>query len=305
MLGHAIFVCLGLALLLYGGERAVEAAVSLARAFGLPTLLIGGTLVAIGSSIPEIATALYAGIYNTGDFAAGHIIGSATSQITLGVGVVALLAPLRLERRKVCFYGAAMIVAMGLMVLAIGSGTVTRFEGAGLVIAYLVFLVVRIRTDEDASAVDRVADADHSPARATAWILVGFALVAVGGHLRVANSRALAVALGIPEYLLGLVTGLGTTTPEIVIAALAVHRGEGDIAVGTLFGSNITDPLFSFGLGAAVSGFTIEHTAATVVSGGYMIAVSALVAVLFFLNGGISRRVAVGCIALYVPTYLL
>lgn len=303
--GHVLGFCLGLVLLLYGGEKAVEAAVAIARTFGIPTLLIGGTLVAVGSSIPEIATAVYAGLYDAGDFVVGHVIGSATSQITLGIGVVALLSPLRLERRKVGFYGLGMVLAMGLMVIAIRSGTVTRLEGSGLVLAYLLFLALRVRTDEDVSAIERVGDAEHSLPVAASWILVGFALVAIGGHLLVTNSRTLAVALGVPEYLLGLVTGFGTTLPEIVIAAFAVRRNEGDIAVGTLFGSNVTDPLFSFGLGALVGGFTVNHAAAAITSGGYMIAVSVLVVVLFYVNGGISRRAALGCIVLYVPTYLL
>lgn len=305
MFGSALGIGLGLALLVYGGEKAVEAAVAIARTFGFSTLLIGGTLVAVGSSIPEIATAVYAGLYGAGDFVVGHVIGSATSQITLGIGVVALLSPLRLGRGKVGFYGLGMILAMGLMVVAIGSGTVTRLEGGGLVLAYLLFLALRLRTDEGVTAVERVGDAEHSLPTAAGWILVGFALVAIGGHLLVTNSRVLAVALGVPEYLLGLVTGLGTTLPEIVIAALAVHRDEGDIAVGTLFGSNVTDPLFSFGLGALVGRFTVEHVAATIISGGYMIAVSILVVGLFFVNGGVSRRTALGCIALYVPSYLL
>jgi cation:H+ antiporter len=305
MLSHALGVGFGLCLLLYGGEKAVEAAVAIARWFGVPTLLVGGTLVAAGSSIPEVATAVYAGLYGAGDFVVGHIIGSATSQITIGIGVVALLAPLRLERRKVGFYGLGMIFAMGLMVLTTESGFVTRLEGGCLVVAYLVFLGVRIRTDRDASAIERVGEPGYSIPEASVRILVGFALVAVGGHLLVTNSRALAVSLGVPEYLLGLVTGLGTTTPEIVIAALAVHRDEADIAVGTLFGSNVTDPLFSFGLGAVVGGFSIEHTGSAVVSGGYMLAVSTLVVALFYVNGGLRRRGALACIALYFPTYLL
>jgi cation:H+ antiporter len=305
MLGHALAVVLGLGLLIYGGERAVEAAVALARTFGVPTILIGGTLVAVGSSIPEIATALYAGYYGVGDFVVGHVIGSATSQITLGVGVVALLSPLRLEREKVRTYGLGMVLAMTLMVAAIVSGTVTRLEGAGLALTYLVFLGVRLHTDDQTRQVDRHADTDHSLPRAVGWIVVGFVLVAIGGHALVIHSRALAVALGVPEYLLGLVTGLGTTLPEIAIAALAVTRGEADIAVGTLFGSNVTDPLFSLGVGALVSGFAVEHVGATVTSGVYMIAVSLLVVALFYVNGEINRRAALGCILLYAPTYVL
>jgi len=302
MFTQLLAVCFGMALLLYGGERAVDAAVALARALGLSTLLIGGTLVAVGSSIPEIATAIYGGLYGAGDFVVGHIIGSATSQITLGVGVVALLSPLELERRKVLVYGLGMIAAMAAMALVIESGTVTRVEGGALVTAYLLFVLVRVHADDDVVTIE---EADYRPAHAIAWILAGFVLVAVGGHLLVTNGRALAIELGVPAFLLGLVTGLGTTIPEIVIAAIAVHRDEGDIAVGTLFGSNVTDPLFSLGLGALVGGLVIEHADTAVLANGYMLAVATIVVALFVATGGISRRAAVGCIALYAPTYLL
>jgi cation:H+ antiporter len=266
--------------------------------------LVGGTLVAVGSSVPEIATAVYGGLYGAGDFVVGHVIGSATSQITLGIGVVSLLSPLSLSRRKVAVYGVGMVAAMGLMTLAVGSGGITRLEGGGLVAAYCLFLAVRVHADDDALA-DHVDDADDPPRRAAGWIVLGFALVTVGGHLLVTNSEAVAVTLGVPAYFLGLVTGLGTTAPEVVIAALAVHRGEGDIAVGTLFGSNVTDPLFSLGVGALAGGLAIEHVGATLASASYMIAAATLVVLLFLATGGISRRAAVGCIALYVPTFVL
>ena len=302
---HVVGAVVGLAFLIYGGERAVEAAVTVAMAFGLPTLLVGGTLVAVGSSIPEITTAVYAGLYGAGDFVVSHIIGSITSQITLGVGIVALLSPLRLERGEVRFYGTGMILATALMLVAISSGAISRVQGGGLVAAYLCFLGVRLRGESHTALVERHADGDRSLPRAAGWIVVGFVLVAIGGHLLVVHSKALAVALGVPEYLLGLVTGLGTTAPEIAIAALAINRGEADIAVGTLFGSNVTDPLFSLGAGALVGGIAVDRVGPTVASAGYTIAVSVVVVGLFYLNGEIDRRAAVGCIAMYVPTFLL
>ena len=305
MFAHALGVSVGLVLLLYGAQRAVDAAIDLARAFGLPTLLIGGTLVAIGSSVPEISTALYAGLYGAGDFAVGHVVGSATSQITVGIGVVALLSPLSLERGKIAVYGVGMIAAMGVMLLVVESGAITRVEGVAMVALYCLFLVVRVHADEESVTASSDGDPDRPLGHTAGWMVVGFVLVAVGGHLLVAHSEAVAVSLGVPAYLLGLVTGFGTTVPEITIAALAVHRNEGDIAVGTLLGSNVTDPLFSLGVGAIVGGFAIERVGATLTSATYMMVAAGLVALWFFLTGGISRRAAVGCIALYVPTFLL
>lgn len=127
----------------------------------------------------------------------------------------------------------------------------------------------------------------------------------VGGHLLVTGARGVAAAIGVPTYLLGLLTGLGTTTPEIVVAALAVRCERGGIAVGTLFGSNITDPLFSLGVCAAVAPIAVENLEATLLSVGYMLVVSTAVALPFYRRDETGRLTGVGCLLLYVPALSL
>ncbi|WP_234403534.1 sodium:calcium antiporter [Halarchaeum acidiphilum] len=123
---------------------------------------------------------------------------------------------------------------------------------------YLGFLAVVVdRTDFADHATDH--DGIHEPRRAVAWLACGLALVLVGGHLLVTEGRAFALAVGLPSYFVGAITGLGTTIPEIVVALQAVREGESGIAVGTLLGSNVTDPLFSLGFGAAVGGLHVAH----------------------------------------------
>jgi len=298
-------VLLGVALLVYGGTRTVDAAASLARGLGLPTLFVGVTVVSVGSSIPEIATSLYSGLYGAGDLAVGHVVGSATSQITLGVGLVGLLAPLELDRSEVGLYGGGMLVAMLAMLLVVRSGTVTRAEGALMAGGYLLFLAVRYRTGGYADLPGRRLDGDLPPARAAAWLAVGVALVVVGGHLLVTYGRAVAASLGAPTYLLGLLTGLGTTVPEIVIAVLAVRRGQGNIAVGTLFGSNITDPLFSLGVGALIDGFALSGARTPTLSAAYLLLVSTFVVGVFYTRERLARPIAAACVLLYLPAFLL
>jgi cation:H+ antiporter len=133
----------------------------------------------------------------------------------------------------------------------------------------------------------------------------GPALVIVGGHLLVTGARGVAAAIGVPTYLLGLLTGLGTTTPEIVVAALAVRCERGGIAVGTLFGSNITDPLFSLGVCAAVAPIAVENLEATLLSVGYMLVVSTAVALVFYRRDEVDRLTGAGCLLLYVPALFL
>ena len=294
----------GVGMLVLGSDRTVQGASTIARERGVSTFFVGVTLVAIGSSLPEIATAIYGAAYGQGSLVVGHVVGSATSQITLGVGVVALLAPLSATREEVATYGTGMVAAMAVMLLAVASGTVTRIQGVLMALAYLAFVAVRyVYTEHD--AVGSRLPEEEAIDRPLPWAIVGLALVVAGGHLLVTGARGVAVSVGVPTYLLGLITGLGTTTPEIVVAALAVRREQGGIAVGTLFGSNITDPLFSLGVGAAVAPLSVEPLEPTLFSVGYMLAVSATVALVFYRREEVGRRTAAGCLLLYVPALFL
>lgn len=305
MLADALTLLLALVVLVYGAQRAVAAAGTLAHAVGVSTFFVGVTVVAVGSSLPEIATSAYASAYGAGDVVVGHIVGSATSQITLGVGLVAATTPLVAERSQLRTYGGGMLVAMGVMAAVLLSGEVTRLEGAGMAALYVAFVATRYDGEEfDGHVERRLARVDH-PRAAVVWLTVGIALVAAGGHLLVTSAESLARSLGVPTVLVGLVTGLGTTVPEIAIAVLAVRRDEAGIAVGTLLGSNITDPLFSLGVGAAVDGIAVVDPTGTMRATAYMVAVSALVVGYFYARGRLGRPAGVACAALYLPTFAL
>lgn len=304
MLLDAATLLVGTAMLVLGSDRTVQGAATLARERGLSTFFVGVTLVSVGSSLPEIATAVYGAAYGHGSLVVGHIVGSGTSQITLGVGVVALLAPLAADSGKVTTYGLGMLAAMGAMLLAVSSGTVNRVEGVALALVYLGFVALRYEHTDFDGRNSRLDEADEL-AHPLLWGAVGLALVVVGGHLLVTGARGVAADLGASIYLLGLLTGLGTTTPEIAVAALAVHRERGGIAVGTLFGSNITDPLFSLGVGAAVAPIAVDNLETTLLSVGYMLAVSAIVVAVFHRRDEVGRWVGAGCLLLYLPALFL
>lgn len=290
------------AMLVFGGDRVVDGAAALARAADVSAFFVGVTVVAVGSSLPEIATSLYAAAYGSGDLVVGHIVGSVTSQITLGVGVVALAAPLSVARHKTRVYGGGMLAAMAVMAVALQSGTITRTQGALMVLAYVGFLAVLAEHEDYA---EHVREADLSTRRAAAYVVVGLALVLAGGHLLVTSGQRLAAQAGVPSYLVGLVTGLGTTAPEIAVSLVAVRRGRSGIAVGTLFGSNITDPLFSLGVGAALAGVHVTDISGTLTAVGYTIVAAALVVALVYARRPLGRPGALACLVLYVPTFLV
>jgi cation:H+ antiporter len=305
MLVDAALFLGGLAALVLGADRAVTGAGDLALYYGVSPFFIGVTLVSVGTSVPEMVTSMYAAYYGAGDLVVGNIVGSETAQITLAIGVVALIAPFVTERRNVLIYGSAMLLAMIVMALTLDDGVIVRSEGFLMMLAYLQFVYTLYANEGGVEIAEEVIEEPAEPENALPGILGGLALVVVGGQLMVTNGVALAAALGVPEYLIGLLTGLGTTLPEIVVAGIAAHEGRGGISVGSILGSNITDPVFSLGVGALLFDVTVENAAALRPSLVYMFVASAAVLTLFYWRRGIDRRAAVVCLVLYLPTFVV
>ncbi|MFC5369213.1 sodium:calcium antiporter [Salinirubrum litoreum] len=140
MLLEGLGFLIGLGLLLVGADRTVDAAAELALYYGISAFFIGVTVVSIGTSIPEMTTSVYAALYDAGDLLVGNIVGSETAQITLAIGVVALLSQIEAERRNVLVYGGAMVLAMVIMLLVLEDGVLIRSEGFLMMLAYVAFV---------------------------------------------------------------------------------------------------------------------------------------------------------------------
>jgi cation:H+ antiporter len=302
MLAEAALFLVGLALLVFGADRAVTAAGDLALYYGVSPFFVGVTVISIGTSVPEMTTSVVGALNGAGDLLVGNIVGSEIAQITLAIGVVALIAPIVAERRNVMIYGGAMVLAMVVMLLTLEDASIVRSEGFLMMLAYVNF-VYTLYTNEGGGEIAEEVVEREPPGRAVPWIVFGLALVVVGGIVMVDNGVALARLAGVSEYLVGLLAGLGTTAPEIVVAGIAASRGDEGISVGALLGSNITDPVFSLGVGALFADVVVENPATVATSATYMLAVSVVVLGLFYWRRGIDRRAGVLCIALYLPTF--
>jgi len=299
----ALFVA-GLAVLVVGAQRAVSAAGDLALYYGVSKLFVGVTVISVGTSVPEMTTSVYAARYGAGDLLVGNIVGSETAQITLAIGVVALVAPIVAERRNVMVYGGAMVLSMVIMLLVIEDGELIRSEGFLMMLSY-VFFVYTMYTNDGGEEITEEVQEREPPGRTLPWIVLGLGLVVVGGHVMVTSGVEIARTAGIPEYIVGLLTGLGTTAPEIVVAGIAARGGEEGISVGAILGSNITDPVFSLGVGPLLFDVSLASPDAVVASAQYMLAVSLVVLGVFYWRRGIDRRAAVLCLLLYVPTFFV
>jgi cation:H+ antiporter len=256
----------GLILLVVGANTLVRGASRLALSFGISPLVVGLTIVAFGTSAPELAVSVGAVLDGRTDIAIGNVVGSNIFNVLFILGLSALIAPLvvniQLIRQEV-----PVMLGASLLLLALGlDGRLSMTDGGllfALLVAYTVFLVVQSRRETQA-AKDEFADAVQ-PAEAGAWdshwvvqvglIAAGLVALVVGSDLLVQSAVGFAKAMGVSDLVIGLtIVAAGTSMPEVATSIAAALKGERDIAVGNVVGSNTFNILGCLGLSGLVSG---------------------------------------------------
>ncbi|MBW8371027.1 MAG: calcium/sodium antiporter [Thiobacillus sp.] len=262
MLMQAAMFVLGLAALVAGAEALVRGASRLAVAWGISPLVVGLTVVAFGTSAPEMAVSVDAALSGTTGLAIGNVVGSNIANVLLILGVSALVAPLLVAEQIIRQEIPVMIGASLLVVVMALDGNIGRIEAVllfALVIAYTVFLVVQSRrakqatTDEFAGEIPTSQWDRHWGVQA-ALVLGGLALLVLGAEWLVSAAVAFAKVMGVSDLVIGLtVVAVGTSMPEIATSLIAALRGQRDIAVGNVVGSNIFNLLAVLGAAGVVS----------------------------------------------------
>lgn len=256
----------GLAGLLGGAELLVRGASRLATALGLSPLLVGLTVVSLGTSAPEIAVSVMGAVRGSADIALGNVVGSNACNVLLILGVSALITPLIVAQKLVRVDAPIVVGASLLAWLLAADGSLSVLDGLLLLtagVAYLVFLVIESRRTKPAvvDEYERHFAAELPPSRLRIWA-VNLSLVAGGLVLLVLGSRALvssathfARSFGVSELVIALtVIATGTSLPELATSGLAALRGERDIAVGNVVGSNLFNLLFVLGIAGVAGG---------------------------------------------------
>jgi cation:H+ antiporter len=269
-----VFFVLGLVLLAGGAELFVRGAVRIAALFGISPLVIGLTVVGLGTSAPEIAVGVQSSAIGQSDLALGNVVGSNIANILLILGASAVLVPLTVSQQLIRLDVPVMITAGGLVLVLGLDGTLSQADGVLLVsggMAYTVFLIAKSR-QEGRAVQEMYAHEFGPPARVSAWqwfvhgglIIVGLALLSVGANWLVDSAVAVAYTFGISELVVGLtVVAIGTSLPEVATSIVASIRGERDIAVGNVIGSCIFNLLVVLGLASVVApqGITVASAA--------------------------------------------
>ena len=255
-------VGIGLVILVVGGELIVRGASGLALGFGISPIVVGLTVVAFGTSSPELAVSLGATLDGNPDVAIGNVVGSNIYNILLVLGLATLIRPLVVKQQLIRFDVPLVIGVSVLLWLLVLDGSLSRLEGGllfGLLVAYTV-ISIRSGRRESASVTEEYREAIEPKARGRSRIkdlllfAAGLAALVVGANTLVSGATDLARSLGVSELILGLtVVAIGTSMPELVTSVVAALRGQRDLAVGNVVGSNIFNILGVLGLTAILA----------------------------------------------------
>ncbi len=299
----ALFV-VGLAALIWGADKLVNGASHLAHLLGVHPILIGMTILSIGTSIPEIATSITSNIAGHADVMMGNIIGSDLVQITLILGIVVLINPIKGKRKEIIFYGITMIFAVLLALYVMKDGYVDWADGALLIIAYALFLAHIIGNEH-------IQNHHFKRKHTKEWhhliavMIFGAVLTIVGCQVMVNSTINIAKWAGAPEYFIDFfLVGLGTSLPELIVSGIAAWKGNFGVSIGNLLGSNVTDPTLSFGLGLLFAK-SAPVAAAASLSIIYLLIVSAIVIALFAWKKRLGRWAGAFLILLYVLSFFI
>jgi cation:H+ antiporter len=265
VLTDLLLLGVGLLLLVAGGDGVVRGASALAYRCGVSPLIVGLTVVAFGTSAPELAVNIAAALGDRAEISFGNVLGSNIANIGLALGAMALLRPVAIQRpvivREIPMMSLSTVAALVLasdawLTDARGAGGFSRADGLMLLLFFVIFLYYTtndaLRQRESVSTQQPDASAISIP-RALLYFLLGLGGLVLGGDVTVGSASALALELGISQTLIGLtVVAVGTSLPEIVTSVMAVLRGADAIAVGNVVGSNIFNVLFVLGTSATL-----------------------------------------------------
>jgi cation:H+ antiporter len=307
----------GLTALVVGAEWLVRGASRLAASVGVSPLVIGLTVVAFGTSSPELAVSVQAAWTGQADLAVGNVVGSNLFNVLFILGISAVITPLAVAYQLLRL-DVPVMIAVSVLTLVLGwDGAISRLDGGMFVAGLLIYISWLIRSSRKEVAAKRAATPSETQATVSAGrvvmdlalILVGLGLLVLGSRWLVQGAVAIATALGVSQLVIGLtVIAAGTSLPEVAASIAAAVRGERDIAVGNVVGSNIFNILAVLGLSSLVTTGGVQVSAAALQFDiPVMIATAVACLPIFYTGGTISRWEGVLFLAYYgiYMTYLI
>ncbi|MEM6690474.1 MAG: calcium/sodium antiporter [Planctomycetota bacterium] len=314
----SVSVIVGLLLLVVGGEVLVRGASGLATAFRISPLVIGLTVVAFGTSAPELGVSLNAAYAGNAGVAVGNVVGSNIINVLFVLGSAALIAPLIVNRDLLKRDLPLMLIASIAFYVMGWDGKLSQMEGVALFVALLIYVTLSIvlsrrQQKKAASDAELSPEEEASPSRFILNIvlfLIGLGALAYGSNLLVDGATTIAARLGVSDTVIGLtVVAIGTSLPEVVTSVVASLRGERDLAVGNVIGSNLFNILCVLGFTAAVFPEGIPIAAETIDFDLPVMVATAVITLPIFMTGNSITRweggLFIGCYSLYTVALIL
>ena len=324
MLVHILWFALGLLLLIKGGDWFVDGSVGVAKKFKVPDLLIGATVVSIGTTLPEVMVSATSAYQGHGAIAYGNAVGSVICNTALIAALTVAVMPAKVKRKTlfvpVAFFFAAAALYVGAAYI---SGSFNRWLGIVLLCIFVAYMVILVRkavkpsNDEDEieeeNEVEEIAEKTHATWLIVLMIVAGAACIAFGARLLIDHGIAIAESLGVPETVIALTfVALGTSLPELVTAVTSLIKGHGSLSLGNICGANLFNIVLVSGLSITINPFKLDpSTFSTMTIGGkqvyqslvldtpLMLLVFGLLTIPALFNGKIKRWQGIVLLALY------
>lgn len=257
-----VLLIVGFVFLIKGSDFFVDGASSIASLLKIPTIIVGLTIVALGTSAPEAAVSITSSLTGSNALAVSNVIGSNMFNILMVIGIAALLGELVMEK-QVLEKDLPFLVGITLLwaVFIVIGWDITNIEGIillAIMVAYIAYLVYSTKKSGGATEVEKPK---YSLPYSIIFILVGLAGIVIGGDLVVDSASAIAIAFGMSETLVGLtIVAIGTSLPELVTSLTALRKGENQMVIGNVIGSNIFNILFVLGASSAISAIPLDSS---------------------------------------------
>lgn len=267
MLLSVLYILIGVVVVLWGADRLTEGAVGVAERLRIPQLVIGLTIVAIGTSMPEFCVSLVSALKGTADLAVGNVVGSNIFNSLLIVGITAMVAPMTILKSTVRLDIPFALLASVMLAAFCYDGELTRLDAGILFGLFLVFMFITLQhakrgeKKEESEENEDVKEREQAMPvwKMVALILVGLACLVLGSNVFVDGATKVAAALGVSDAVIGLtVVAMGTSMPELATSVVAARKGNSGIAIGNVLGSNVFNILLVIGLTGVINPMHIQ-----------------------------------------------
>lgn len=308
MLIPILLFCVGLVMLIKGGDWFVDGATAIAHRFRIPEILIGATVVSIGTTLPEVMVSATSALAGHGEIAYGNAIGSIICNTSLIAAITIAIRPAKAERKSmilpICFFfGAAAFYSF----VAYAFGEFSRLVGFILLAIFVVYMAISVKQAFDEDTLDAKEESENADSQTKSkivkdlvFLVLGAALIAVGADLLVDNGIIIAEKLGVPESVIALTfVALGTSLPELVTAVTSLVKGHGALSLGNIIGANLFNLVLVSSVSTVLSPFAVPNKTSLMVDIPVMIGVMLLMCLPPLIRGKLSRWQGIALLCVY------